>query len=47
MDEIMAIAKATGNAIPEHLPEHYIQLTYNAPPYKTSMAIDWEKKQRI
>ena len=47
MSEIMAIAQATGNAIPEHLPEHYIQLTYNAPPYKTSMAIDWEKKQDL
>ena len=47
MKEIMEIASATGNPIPEHLPEHYIQLTYNAPAYKTSMAIDWEKKQDL
>ena len=47
MNEIMEIASATGNPIPEHLPEHYIQLTYNAPAYKTSMAIDWEKKQDL
>jgi 2-dehydropantoate 2-reductase len=47
MSEVLAIAKATGNEVPESVPDHYIQLTYNAPPYKTSMAIDWEKKQDL
>ena len=47
MAEVMAIAKATDNEIPAHLPDHYIDLTYNAPAYKTSMAIDWERKQDL
>jgi 2-dehydropantoate 2-reductase len=47
MSEVMDIASATGHPIPAHLPDHYIDLTYNAPPYKTSMAIDWEKKQDL
>jgi 2-dehydropantoate 2-reductase len=47
MAEVMAIAKATDNEISAHLPDHYIDLTYNAPAYKTSMAIDWERKQDL
>jgi len=47
MSEVLAIAKATGNEVPADIPDHYIKLTYDAPPYKTSMAIDWEKKQDL
>jgi len=47
MAEVMAIAKATNHEISADLPDQYIQLTYHAPPYKTSMAIDWERKQDI
>jgi len=47
MAEVMAIAKATDNEIPAYLPDHYIDLTYNAPAYKTSMAIDWERNQDL
>ncbi len=47
MNEVMLIAKATGNEIPADLPDHYIELTYKAPAYKNSMAIDWERKQDI
>ena len=47
MSEVLAIAKATGNEVPADIPDHYIQLTYEAPPYKNSMALDWEKKQDL
>lgn len=47
MAEIRAIAKATGNTIPAELVDHYIDLTYQAPAYKTSMAVDWEKKNDL
>lgn len=47
MSEVLAIAKATGHEVPANVPDHYIQLTYEAPAYKTSMAIDWEKKQDL
>jgi 2-dehydropantoate 2-reductase len=47
MAEIMAIAKATGNEIPAPTPDHFIAFTRKAPAYKTSMAIDWERKQDL
>jgi 2-dehydropantoate 2-reductase len=43
MVEVMAVAKATGHEIPAHLPDQFIELTRKAPPYKTSMALDWER----
>lgn len=47
MTEVMAIAKATDNKILDDLPDQYIRLTYDAPAYKNSMAIDWERKQDL
>ena len=45
MHEVVEVAKATGNSIPEALISHYIEATKKAPAYKTSMALDRERNQ--
>lgn len=45
MYEVVAVAKATRNNIPEALISHYIEATKKAPAYKTSMALDRERNQ--
>jgi 2-dehydropantoate 2-reductase len=47
MAEVIMIAKATCHEISADLPDQYLQMTYHAPAYKTSMAIDWERKQDL
>jgi len=47
MAEVMAVAKATGHEINPSIPDQFITSTKLAPPYKTSMAIDWERHQDI
>jgi 2-dehydropantoate 2-reductase len=42
MQEVGAIAAATGHPLPDGLYEQYISGTRKAPPYKTSMALDYE-----
>ncbi|WP_019140983.1 ketopantoate reductase family protein [Noviherbaspirillum massiliense] len=42
MQEICAVAAATGHPLPAALPEQYISATRKAPAYKTSMALDFE-----
>ncbi len=43
MREVALVASATGNPVPEGLIDTYISSTKKAPPYKTSMALDWER----
>lgn len=47
MDEVCAIAQSTGNQMPAELIDKYISATKNAPPYKTSMALDRERGQSM
>jgi 2-dehydropantoate 2-reductase len=47
MEEIIQIAAATGNVIPPEMPDEMIRRTYDAPAYKTSMALDWERGQDL
>ncbi len=47
MVEVCKIAAATGNQMPEDLIDKYISATKNAPPYKTSMALDKERGQAM
>jgi 2-dehydropantoate 2-reductase len=42
MEEVRAIAAATGHPLPAELPAQLIEGTAKAPPYKTSMALDYE-----
>lgn len=42
MQEVCAVAAATGHPLPPALPEQYISATRKAPAYKTSMALDFE-----
>lgn len=42
MQEICAVAAATGHPLPATLIDQYIDGTRKAPPYKTSMALDYE-----
>jgi 2-dehydropantoate 2-reductase len=42
MEEICAIAKASGHPLPEDIVEMNIASTYKMPPYKTSMLLDFE-----
>jgi 2-dehydropantoate 2-reductase len=42
MEEVGAIAAATGHPLPDGLFDQYIDATRKAPPYKTSMALDYE-----
>jgi 2-dehydropantoate 2-reductase len=42
MEEVCAVAAATGHPLPSSLIEQYITGTRKAPPYKTSMALDLE-----
>ena len=42
MEEIRAIAAATGNPLPAELVDQFIDATRKAPAYKTSMALDFE-----
>jgi 2-dehydropantoate 2-reductase len=43
MQEIRAVAAATGHPLPEELIGQFIDGTRKAPPYKTSMALDFER----
>jgi 2-dehydropantoate 2-reductase len=45
MREVCAVAAATGHPLPETLIDQYIDGTRKAPPYKTSMALDYENKR--
>jgi len=45
MQEVEAIAAATGHALPEELPGQLIEGTRKAPAYKTSMALDYENRR--
>ncbi len=42
MREVCAIAAAGGHPLPDALPAQFIEGTRKAPPYKTSMALDFE-----
>lgn len=42
MREVCAVAAATGHPMPESLIDQFIEGTRKAPPYKTSMALDFE-----
>lgn len=42
MEEICAIAKASGHPLPEDIVEVNISSTFKMPPYKTSMLLDFE-----
>jgi len=42
MEEIAAIAKAAGHALPDDIAQTNIDFTYKMPPYKTSMLLDFE-----
>ena len=42
MQEIVAIAKASGHALPEDIVEVNVASTHKMPPYKTSMLLDFE-----
>ncbi|HYE37453.1 2-dehydropantoate 2-reductase [Methylocaldum sp.] len=42
MEEICLIAKATGHTLPSDIVDKNIDSTYNMPPYKTSMLLDFE-----
>ncbi|WP_233575764.1 ketopantoate reductase family protein [Noviherbaspirillum saxi] len=42
MQEVCAIAAATGHPLPPALIDQFIEGTRKAPPYKTSMALDYE-----
>ena len=45
MHEVCAVAAATGNPIATTLIDQYIEGTRKAPPYKTSMALDYENRR--
>lgn len=45
MEEMLAIAAATGHPIPAELIDQYIAGAHEAPPYKTSMALDYENNR--
>jgi 2-dehydropantoate 2-reductase len=47
MMEVSSIALSTGNKMPDELIDRYIAATKNAPPYKTSMALDKERGQAM
>lgn len=47
MTEVCEIAQSTGNQMPTELIDRYITATKNAPPYKTSMALDRERGQAM
>jgi 2-dehydropantoate 2-reductase len=42
MQEVCAVAAATGHPLPAELIDQFIEGTRKAPPYKTSMALDYE-----
>lgn len=42
MQEVMRVAAAAGHALPPAMVDQYIDGTRRAPPYKTSMALDYE-----
>jgi 2-dehydropantoate 2-reductase len=42
MAEVCAIAAAAGHPLPPELPSQFVHGTRKAPPYKTSMALDYE-----
>lgn len=45
MQEVCAVAAATAHPLPDTLIDQYIEGTRKAPPYKTSMALDYENKR--
>lgn len=47
MEEVRSTAKAAGHPIPDDWIDHYLEHTKNAPPYKTSMSLDWQRKQDL
>ena len=47
MQEVCAIAAAAGHPIPAGLPAQFIEGTRKAPPYKTSMALDFENARAM
>ena len=42
MQEICRIAEASGCQLPDNTVDINIEITYEAPPYKTSMLLDYE-----
>lgn len=47
MEEVMAVAKSSGNELPYDLVEKNIELTRNMKPYKTSMLLDYENGRQL
>ena len=47
MREVCAVAAATGHPIAESLIDQFIEGTRRAPPYKTSMALDYENGRQM
>ena len=47
MQEVVAIAAASGHHFAEDIIDKNIDMTYNMPPYKTSMLLDFERGQAM
>src|SRR5581483_4597690 len=47
MNEVCAVAAAAGYPVPPDLPQRHIDGTRAMPPYKTSMALDYENRRPL